>query len=41
MSNITKINSERPVVENLQYQLFQLSDIQGKRIELSYSVKDI
>ncbi len=29
MSKITKINSERPVAENLQHQLFQLSDIQG------------
>ncbi|MCP4164157.1 MAG: hypothetical protein GY760_29200 [Deltaproteobacteria bacterium] len=41
MSKITKINSERPVAENLQHQLFQLLDIQGKRVELSYSRKDI
>ncbi len=41
MIKITKINSERPVVENLQHQLFQLSDIRGKRFELSYSEKDI
>ncbi len=41
MSKITKINSEHPVAENLQHQLFQLSDIQGKRVELSYTGKDI
>ncbi|MCP4139446.1 MAG: hypothetical protein GY755_04000 [Chloroflexi bacterium] len=41
MSKITKINSEHPVAENLQHQLFQLSDMQGKRVELSYSGNDI
>ncbi len=41
MSKITKINSERPVAENLQHQLFQLSDMQGKKVELSYSGNDI
>ncbi len=41
MSKITKINSEHPVAENLQHQLFQLSDIQGKRVELSYIGNDI
>ncbi len=41
MSIMTKINSERPVAENLHHQLFQLMDIQGKRVELSSSGKDI
>ncbi len=41
MSKIAKINSEQPVADNLQHQLFQLSDIQGERVELSYSGKDI
>ncbi len=41
MSKISKIYSERPVVENHQYHFFQLSDCQGKRVELSYSEKDI
>ncbi len=41
MSKITKTKSERPVAENLQDQLFQLLDIQVKRVELSYSGKDI
>ncbi len=41
MSKITKINSEHPVTENLQHQLFQLSDMQGKRVALSYSGNDI
>ncbi len=41
MSKITKINSEHPIAENLQHQLFQLSDVQSKRVELSYSGKDI
>ena len=40
-SKITKMNSEHPVTENLQHQLFQLSDMQGKRVELSYSGNDI
>ncbi len=41
MSNITKAKSERPVAENVQHQLLQLLDIQVKRVELSYSGKDI
>ncbi len=41
MSKITIINSERPVAENLHHRFFQLSGIQGKRVELSYSGKDI
>ncbi len=41
MSKIKKINSERLVAENLQHQLFQLLDIQGKRVGLSYYGKDI
>ncbi len=41
MTKNTKINSERPVAENLQNQLFQLSNMQGKSVELSYSGKDI
>ncbi len=41
MSIITKINSKRPPTENLQHQLFQLSDIQGKSVELSYAGKEI
>ncbi len=41
MSKITKVNSEHPVAENLQHQLFQLSDMHGKRVELSYSENDI
>ncbi len=41
MRKITKINSERPVAEYLQHQLFRLSNMQGKRVELSYSENDI
>ncbi len=41
MRKITKINSECPVGENLQRQLFQIFDIRGKSVELSYSGKDI
>ncbi len=41
MSKITKINSEHPVAQNHQHQFFQLSDVQGKGVEISYSGKDI
>ncbi len=41
MSKIAKINSERPVAENLPHKLLLLSGIQGKRVELSYSGKYI
>ncbi len=41
MSKITKINSEHSVAENHQYQFFQLSNVQSKRVEFSYSGKDI
>ncbi len=41
MSKITKLNSEHPLAENLQHQFFQLPDVQSKRVELSYSGKDI
>ncbi len=39
MSKIAKIYSERPVVENLQYQLFQLYDIQGPKLSFPIPAK--
>ena len=41
MSKIKNKNSENQLSDNSQHQLFQLSDVQGKRVELCYTGKDI